>query len=1793
MSTYNYISANEMWSMYLFNQSSPKKGAELLDENIIRDTHQTVMDENGNPVEKPVEGEVVTISAKWFMTDGAGQFVNGANFGVVKNFFSENKAINKYIREMAEENGKIDEQGNISFSLKEMLFISNEITEYEKLNEINEFGYIPLIAKPINDNHNLKAGRAIKQSYFKPDNESETDFFTRVELFETTRFQIGMGTYDPKDNKDNYDKEMKFIITADGEKYITNFVIMPSEKGDNFDFVGGGTATKQNGDGWKEWIKDKINTVKDVFDFEKAGNEVNMYLTDPSGIRQGETKMEYTGIGRTVPIEYDRTGIEDLRKTYTYQDFLDDKAELEKNNYSETWWKEVGRLSSLEIQKGFFTSLYNDNVTSFKDELGRTVYYGTNKNDEVNLNRIKMIDLDFKGSWFFSDPNTWIDTSNIASIEEIEKQRLDNFGFNNEIPKITFVAGKGNDRITGLDENAKNPDDRIFGGSGNDTIYGLGGDDYLSGGDGIDFLDGGIGADRLEGGKDFDFYNVDNRDIISDEHGDGIIYFNGQALNNFSQEDKTKSIWYELDKENNKTGLKAEQQGNNLLVSDKDGNQIIIENYFQVATELNNGFSALNIHLFNKQSEEQPENPDYLLWTGDIRPNTKIIEEDGELKDTGIYDVNWLDHSQRNANGEIINGNHQENFNDTIVGQSGKNNQIYGLTGNDALLGRDKDDLIDGGSGDDLISGGGGIDTIYGGSGNDHIFSNWTVDFRLRYRDDDEWTPRDNNYVEIITQGSTWGIYSVGDNVPHIVESYYGSRPHTDDGSQGDTLYGGSGDDDVTGGNNNDVIYGDEADNEHGHQMGEDGDDTLYGMGGDDLIYGNGGDDFIKGDGTPETDRQSTFQYLPTTEHGNDIIYAGDGNDSVYGGGGDDVIFSEDGDDWISGDFGNNPDSAQFADANGDDYIDGGKGNDEIHGGGGNDILIGGDGDDTVMGDYGNTKLAHITGNDYIDGGNGNDSIAGNGGDDHILGGDGDDWLGGDFNDVPEVAGFARVDGDDTIDGGNGNDTIHGGGGNDNILGGDGDDNVWGDYGNTELAHISGNDTIDAGNGNDQVLGGGGDDYILGGDGNDWLGGDFNNVPEVAGFARVDGDDTIDGGDGNDQVVGGGGNDTLMGGNDDDVVIGDYYDPQLAHISGNDTIDGGNGNDQLLGGDGDDHIIGGDGDDMLWGDFDASIQSDIAGNDYLDGGNGNDYLWAGKGDDTLIGGNGDDYLDGDDGDDTLIAGNGRNILIGGDGNDSYIFNTAELQDKKINTILDSDGKGSIIIDGVALDSHDWKAVAENVWRTDTMQLRIIQENADTFLVWQSLDTTSQIAIQNYQNGDLGFELLPYQPQSGDDNPPEDDNPPTPTNHAPVVNETIDTQTIKVNQEWSFRLPETLFTDPDGDKLTYTINNLPEWLNFDTQTNTLTGTPTNASVSELEIRASDPNGATATQTLTIEAYQAHLKGTNGNDRLLGNEHDNTIEGFAGNDVLYGYSGDDKLHGGNGNDTLYGGDGDDLLNGNAGDDTMHGGKGNDLFYGGAGQDKLYGGEGNDRLWGGKDNDYLRGGIGDDAYMFDSDFGQDTIDNEDKDENRKDIIRFKDDRTAADFTFTRQDNNLIIKAKEGEDQITVQNHFDDSNYYRIDEIHFKDGSTLNASQINDMTADKQTATKAQTLDDEHSISSRSTENSNHSSDDDGSWYKPLNLINKFAQWLGLSHKDKNMDDIQNTDKSENENAQELEQHTQETAETKSADNEMRADNSAQTTDTVEENTDGFNEELYYADIMPDWRYEEQEDKNDDWLM
>ena len=88
----------------------------------------------------------------------------------------------------------------------------------------------------------------------------------------------------------------------------------------------------------------------------------------------------------------------------------------------------------------------------------------------------------------------------------------------------------------------------------------------------------------------------------------------------------------------------------------------------------------------------------------------------------------------------------------------------------------------------------------------------------------------------------------------------------------------------------------------------------------------------------------------------------------------------------------------------------------------------------------------------------------------------------------------------------------------------------------------------------------------------------------------------------------------------------------------------------------------------------------LVGSDAVAAGLG-DRLYGGAGNDTLSGLGGADYLEGNSGNDTLDGGAGNDVLLGGAGNDTYQFKGSYGKD----TILDSDGQGSIQIDGATLN----------------------------------------------------------------------------------------------------------------------------------------------------------------------------------------------------------------------------------------------------------------------------------------------------------------------------------------------------------------------------------------------------------------------------------------------------------------------------------------------------------------------------
>lgn len=536
--------------------------------------------------------------------------------------------------------------------------------------------------------------------------------------------------------------------------------------------------------------------------------------------------------------------------------------------------------------------------------------------------------------------------------------------------------------------------------------------------------------------------------------------------------------------------------------------------------------------------------------------------------------------------------------------------------------------------------------------------------------------------------------------------------------------------------------------------------------------------------------------------------------------------------------------------------------------------------------------------------------------------------------------------------------------------------------------------------------------------------------------------------------------------------------PQQSLESDNQTdyLFAGAGNDLIIGQYGDDFLWGEDGDDILWGDDNRDLT--VQGNDWLDGGAGNDKLFGGKGNDTLVGSLGKDIMD------------------GGDGYDTYTFSLTSLNDGEIKTIIDSDGNGRIIINGEDWAGKTWTTVEEangNPRWTDT-QGNFVTQIGDSYLI-SSDNFASTIIIQgNSDEQPFGLQL-------------------TPPNKPPTVNEQMDDQVFIADEPFNLTLPSTLFTDPNGNELTYSIDNLPQWASFDAETNTLTGTPPAHTKIALKVTATDPSGAVASQNFTL---QSNSKPTV-NQPLEAQQYIQTHQGdktislaniFADSDnqtlsyqitttngtLPTGISidGQGQLH--INTDTVTKGVYDltitatdtqgasvatttqlnlieslqtpqsGLNTGTLGDDVfvatgstgliINGLSGNDLLKGSAGNDTLNGGLDNDILVGNKGNDYLSGGFGNDTYIFNKGDGQDRI----FDISGNDTIKFGDGITSHDIWMSKQGLDLQISLLGSNDKVTIEGWFIMPNQ-RIENIELTSGQKLSGDNLNSLIADMNT--------------------------------------------------------------------------------------------------------------------------------------
>ncbi|WP_353932755.1 hypothetical protein WJM97_09265 [Okeanomitos corallinicola TIOX110] len=270
---------------------------------------------------------------------------------------------------------------------------------------------------------------------------------------------------------------------------------------------------------------------------------------------------------------------------------------------------------------------------------------------------------------------------------------------------------------------------------------------------------------------------------------------------------------------------------------------------------------------------------------------------------------------------------------------------------------------------------------------------------------------------------------------------------------------------------------------------------------------------------------------------------------------------------------------------------------------------------------------------------------------------------------------FEGSDIDDIIYGYQQNDTLSGGIGNDTLSGGEGDDEIAGGLGNDELWGNQGNDLFifTTGQGTDTIY-----DFVVGQDQISLLDdltfdqltltaieGDLEvkvtNTQEV--LAILTGVESLTSADviaqSEDLVFGTPGNDDLfapidLDGRRDIVFVGagdDKVDVSLSTV-GRNRIFGGSGVDTIYVST-NDRVFGGSGDD----EFEAT---DGQGGNRMSGGAGDDIFFLGYGD-RALGGEGNDEF--------YVGTGGNNLIAGGVGADQFWLVNAELPDAA-NTILD-------------------------------------------------------------------------------------------------------------------------------------------------------------------------------------------------------------------------------------------------------------------------------------------------------------------------------------------------------------------------------------------------------------------------------------------------------------------------------------------------------------------------------------------
>ncbi|WP_041245445.1 putative Ig domain-containing protein [Geotalea uraniireducens] len=1073
----------------------------------------------------------------------------------------------------------------------------------------------------------------------------------------------------------------------------------------------------------------------------------------------------------------------------------------------------------------------------------------------------------------------------------------------------------GNDAIR-----ARAGNDYLNGGAGSDLMDGGSGNDYFYAGSGSDVLAGGRGDDTLIGssGEDTYLFNLgDGNDIVEDNwdggrktisFGVGIVpdavsammdeYGNLRLLVDGGVGGSLTLLrWFQQDRLTMQEPLTVERV--QFVAADGSVRIYDLAGLVRgVAPLLSSSTFTSPVALFADAASNDitlaalPADGDAAVayaqsgnLFGTASYGASSVPTDG---DDRLMGTEWGDSLEGGAGNDLVYGLDGDDY---LDGGSG-HDRIDAGAGNDAIYGGSGNDLIMAGEGDDFVHAGTGNDIAYGGLGNDTFVFNagdglLTIEQDyMEYAGGGEYGGDLPMFASFASYGGDYGggygggtesnvlsfgvgitlsdlrfserdgyliidIPSTGDQVrlagynpdsptlTDVVDSYVfadGSVATPQDIlDAGLSSVGAEGDDYFTGTAGNNIV---ETGGGNDYLVGGFGNDRLMGGSGDDTYEFNLGDgvDTIVDFSSPGMENSVYFGYgispdsiWTEVENGALVLRVGDGGDAIRFEGFDPNI----------------PDMPQpvgrfdFWDGSSMSFSDLLSRGFEIVGTPEQDTLIGTSGDDRIRG------LAS------------DDLLKGNAGDDTYLfqAGDGVDSIDdvsrpGEWNTVVLPDGMAPWEVYLTHDPEKGELVLKRWGSDDEIrmtgfdrLDPFGNRAVeyfqFGQNGQIfsydELLNLNGFE-IRGTDGNDTLLGTATYDYIRGGDG----------------------DDLIISGTGGDYLRGTGGNDTyVFNRGDGEVEISDFLEEGIGNVlrfgpgitpedlrrhlrfedgyfiiafDNGDTIylDGFDPNDV----DNSPRSV----DTFAFDDGTTLSFAELARYTFVVEGDNLDNLLTGTNlDDRLYGYDGSDNLDSGTGEDVLTGGTGTDVLLGGGGRDAYIFNLGD----GVDTITDTaeNGIGNILSFGQGITINDLSLSLTGTTLTigyGAYGDAVIIENFDP----TGLNGTTVIDTFEFSDGSaISYREL--------------------VNHAPVAAEPLPDQIATQDQPFVFQLPETTFSDADGDQLTYRLSvsgyeTPSDWLSFDPATRTISGTPGNSDVGALTVTVSaiDPVGATTGQSFIL-------------------------------------------------------------------------------------------------------------------------------------------------------------------------------------------------------------------------------------------------------------------------------------------------------------------------------------------------------